>query len=286
MAKTAAAKPVERGIAYWMERVVAEREKARESFDADAVHDLRVALRRCRSMAEGFQSVDGDPTWKKMRKAGKVIFSALGDLRDTQVLLEWIERLRSDCPPVAERLKSHCLQREAELKTSAAEVVDEFDTHRWLQWAQKLGERVQAWAIPPKSFRCSHWNATKQRASFTPGPCATAVRRLCTNCASASRNSVTSWKTSCRSKNSPGEKISKTFRICWGKCMIWMFCGTPLARSTPSLRSRKDNSGTPPFRASAPNACRPTAKRWSGGPLYGRSGEADCLRESNCTAPC
>lgn len=153
MAKTAAAKPVERGIAFWMERVVAEREKARESFDADAVHDLRVALRRCRSMAEGFQSVDGDPSWGKMRKAGKVVFSALGELRDTQVLLEWTQRLQSDCPPVAERLKSHCLQREAELKTSAAEVIDEFDTHRWLQWAQKLGERVQGVGNPTEVFQ-------------------------------------------------------------------------------------------------------------------------------------
>jgi CHAD domain-containing protein len=153
MAKTAAPKPAERGIAYWMERVVAEREKAREHFDADAVHDLRVALRRCRSMAEGFQGVDGDPAWKKMRKAGKVIFSALGDLRDTQVLLEWIERLRPACPPVAERLKGHCLQREAELKTTAAEALDEFDTDRWLQWAKKLEQRVQAIGNPTEVFQ-------------------------------------------------------------------------------------------------------------------------------------
>jgi CHAD domain-containing protein len=153
MAKTAAPKPVERGIAYWMQRVVAEREKASGSFNADAVHDLRVALRRCRSIAEGFQSVDGDPSWKKMRKAGKVVFSALGDLRDTQVLLEWIERLRSDCPPLADRLSSHCLQRESELKTRAAEVVDRFDTQRWQQWAQKLDEQVKAAGNPSEVFQ-------------------------------------------------------------------------------------------------------------------------------------
>ena len=90
MAKAAAVNPLQRGIAYWMERVIAEREKASQSFHADAVHDLRVALRRCRSMAEGFQSVNGDPSWGKMRRAGKVVFSALGELRDTQVLLEWV----------------------------------------------------------------------------------------------------------------------------------------------------------------------------------------------------
>ncbi len=143
MVKTAAEKPVDRGLAYWMERVVAEREKARESFNSDAVHDLRVALRRCRAMAEAFQSVNGDPCWKKMRKAGKAVFSALGDLRDTQVLLEWVERLQSECPAVAERLNSYCRQREAELKRSAAEVVDEFDTERWLQWAQRLDKVVR-----------------------------------------------------------------------------------------------------------------------------------------------
>ena len=32
MAKTAAPKPAERGIAYWMERVVVEREKASQNF--------------------------------------------------------------------------------------------------------------------------------------------------------------------------------------------------------------------------------------------------------------
>lgn len=149
----AAPNPEERGIAYWMQRVVAERDKARQSFDADAVHDLRVAIRRCRAMAEGFQSVDGDPSWKKMRKAGKVIFSALGDLRDTQVLLEWIERLRTECPPVAERLTNHCLQREAELKITAAEVVDEFDADRWVQWAHKLEQRVQSVGNPTEVFQ-------------------------------------------------------------------------------------------------------------------------------------
>ncbi len=153
MTKTAAAKTAERGIAYWMQRVVVERQKACKAFDADAVHDLRVAIRRCRSMAEGFQNLNGDPSWGRMRKAGKVVFSALGELRDTQVLLEWIERLRSDCPPVAERLKVHCLQREAELKTVAAGVVDKFDTPRWKQWAQKLEKLVQGTENPAEVFQ-------------------------------------------------------------------------------------------------------------------------------------
>ncbi len=153
MAKTAAPKPVERGIAYWMQRVIAERERACQTFNADAVHDLRVAIRRCRSMAEGLRNLNGDTAWGKMRKAGKVLFSSLGELRDTQVQLEWIERLQRDCPPVAERLKIHCLQREAELKTNAAEVLDKFDTQRWQQWTQKLDKLVQGVGNPTEVFQ-------------------------------------------------------------------------------------------------------------------------------------
>jgi exopolyphosphatase/guanosine-5'-triphosphate,3'-diphosphate pyrophosphatase len=132
-----------RGIGHWMERVLAECGQARANFDADAVHDLRVAIRRCRSMAEGFQSLDGDPTWKCVRNAGKAVFSELGELRDTQVLLEWIERLKDEGPNVAERLRAHCRQREAALKATAAQALDRFDTRRWRQWAPALEARVE-----------------------------------------------------------------------------------------------------------------------------------------------
>ena len=104
-------------------------------------------------MAEGFQGIDGDPSWGKMRRAGKIVFAALGDLRDTQVMLEWIERLRDDCPPVAERLKAHCLRREVELRESAAAAVNGFDAQRWLQWAQKLEGRVQRIGNPMEVFQ-------------------------------------------------------------------------------------------------------------------------------------
>ena len=37
------------GLRAWMERVLVECDRAAAGFDIDAVHDLRVALRRCRS---------------------------------------------------------------------------------------------------------------------------------------------------------------------------------------------------------------------------------------------
>jgi CHAD domain-containing protein len=152
MAETGTPQKTERGIGYWMERVLAERDNALKTFDADAVHDLRTALRRCRSIAEAFQSLDGNGSWKRMRKAGKAMFSALGDLRDTQVLLEWIERLKNACPPVAEGLRTHCLQRETELKQAAGVAVADFNTRRWSQWAHQLERRVHALNEPGQVF--------------------------------------------------------------------------------------------------------------------------------------
>ena len=69
------------GLGYWAERVLQECDKASQGFAADPVHDLRVAIRRCRSMADGFLSIDPDPGWKQMKRAAKPLFSALGNLR-------------------------------------------------------------------------------------------------------------------------------------------------------------------------------------------------------------
>ena len=48
------------GLRYWMERVLAECDNAASGFQPDPVHDLRVALRRCRSLADGMIAMDPD----------------------------------------------------------------------------------------------------------------------------------------------------------------------------------------------------------------------------------
>jgi CHAD domain-containing protein/HD superfamily phosphodiesterase len=88
-------KPVNKttGLHYWMQRVLEECDRVSTDFSADPVHDLRVSLRRCRSLADGLIAIDPDPDWKAMKKAGKRLFQRLGDLRDIQVMMEWIEKL-------------------------------------------------------------------------------------------------------------------------------------------------------------------------------------------------
>jgi len=84
-----------------MESVLHQCDRVSANFDADPVHDLRVALRRCRSMTDGLMALDPHPEWKAMKKAGKRLFQRLGELRDVQIMMDWIEKLEPKLPRVA-----------------------------------------------------------------------------------------------------------------------------------------------------------------------------------------
>jgi CHAD domain-containing protein len=64
----------------------------------ELVHDLRVAIRRCRSLAQGLAAVDltGRAMWRDVSRAGRPLFQGLGALRDAQVMREWVEQLVTD----------------------------------------------------------------------------------------------------------------------------------------------------------------------------------------------
>src|SRR5260221_3225272 len=102
----------QRGLTDWMEGVLRELEEVRSAAEADAVHDLRVALRRCRSLAAVMEEVDPDPGWPEMRKIGRKLFRQLGGLRDTQVLEEWVEKLGGENDVVRGRLLAQLKKNE------------------------------------------------------------------------------------------------------------------------------------------------------------------------------
>src|SRR5260370_14966077 len=76
------------GLFHWMHRAAKEADRVRTDFSADAVHDLRVALRRCRSMASVLAEVVPIPYWQAVKKASRKLFRRPGDLRDTQVMID------------------------------------------------------------------------------------------------------------------------------------------------------------------------------------------------------
>ena len=130
------------GLAYWAQRALEECGKAAQHFAPGPVHDLRVAIRRCRSLADGFRSVDPDPAWKQMRKLGKELFRSLGDLRDTQVMQEWVARLSEEHDSVRHTLLCALEHKESAQKVAAQEALATFDRKRWLALNLKLAKRT------------------------------------------------------------------------------------------------------------------------------------------------
>jgi len=130
------------GLAYWAARVLEECDKASAGFAADPVHDLRVAIRRCRSMADGFRSVDPDPAWKQMKGLAKPLFSSLGELRDTQVMMEWIAKLAPAGDVVAKGLLAALLHKETAQKAAAQEALAAFDRKHWTSLNAHLAKRT------------------------------------------------------------------------------------------------------------------------------------------------
>jgi CHAD domain-containing protein/HD superfamily phosphodiesterase len=134
--------PKKVGLAFWMERVLEECDRTGVDLAADPVHDLRVALRRCRSVADGLLGMDPNPAWKEMKRAGKRLFSQLGELRDAQVMDEWVRRLGDPDDPVTSTLLQFLAIREAQLKQQAALALQEFDRKQWRRWITSLPRRA------------------------------------------------------------------------------------------------------------------------------------------------
>jgi CHAD domain-containing protein len=181
------------GLRYWMLRVLDECDRASAGFSADPVHDLRVALRRCRSMADGLMAMDPDPDWKAMKKAGKQLFQRLGALRDVQIMMDWIEKLnirnvaRAPSPVsnheeetvatdassqlstsqdlIAQALLGILGHRETEHKHEARAALEEFDRKQWREWSKSLPQRaarVRPGAAVFKHFALERWTAARE----------------------------------------------------------------------------------------------------------------------------
>jgi CHAD domain-containing protein len=132
-----------RGLTYWMDRVLRELDHVRKEPETDAVHDLRVAIRRCRSVAAVMQEVDPDPAWNQVRRVPKRLFRKLGDLRDAQVMDEWVKKLAVSDDPVRAQLHVAFQTNELELRQRALRAAEKFDAKSWKRLERKLRKRAR-----------------------------------------------------------------------------------------------------------------------------------------------
>jgi CHAD domain-containing protein len=142
------------GLLHWAKRTVTELNRLGPSLEADPVHDLRVAIRRSRSIAEGLRTIDPAPGWKQFRALAKPLFSALGNLRDTQVMRGWVSLFAAEGDPLRVRLAAALSSRESEQKLAAHEALNHFNAKRWMKLAHELDQR--SGKLPPGSRVFQH----------------------------------------------------------------------------------------------------------------------------------
>jgi len=126
------------GLELWMDRVVERAEQVRHGWDADAVHDLRVALRRCRTMADALSEVNPGPGWRRLKRASRMLFHALGKLRDTQVKRALVKTLAPAGDPVRKHMLRLLSRQENKHCKSAEQALDGFDRKEWKKLTRKL----------------------------------------------------------------------------------------------------------------------------------------------------
>jgi len=102
---------------------------ARDPDEVEGVHDIRVAIRRLRSLIRDFAGVAGDKTVSKFSASLKEVAGRLGVVRDFDVLIEAIEKTASDAPEEAKagisELIGHYRERRLRALRSALTSLDD-----------------------------------------------------------------------------------------------------------------------------------------------------------------
>src|SRR5215471_7424259 len=139
--------PERRDLSHWMDRVLKELENLRSSPDKDAVHDLRVAIRRCRSVGGVMQEVDPDPAWAELRRVPKKLFRRLGQLRDAQIMDEWVNEHGAENDELKAQLHEFFRTKEPKLLAESLRMAEKFEEKSWLRLQRKAirSDKPQAW---------------------------------------------------------------------------------------------------------------------------------------------
>lgn len=132
-----------RGLLHSMDRVLKELAKLQGSPDKDAVHDLRVAIRRCRSVGAVMREVDPDPIWHELRSLPKKLFRKLGELRDTQIMDQWITEHSAENDKLRVQLHESFQAKEKTLLEETLRLASKFDEKDWARLARKVSRRAR-----------------------------------------------------------------------------------------------------------------------------------------------
>lgn len=126
-----------------MDRVLEIAPKVEPNWRKGEVHDLRVALRRCRTMGEALSEVNPSSGWRKIKKVSRKLFHASGDLHDTQVEAGWVKKCGTAGDPVRRYMLRLLSREEKKHRKTAAAALDAFDQKEWKKLKRKLQPKAE-----------------------------------------------------------------------------------------------------------------------------------------------
>ena len=141
------------GLDVWMNRALELADEVQNGWKTREVHDLRVALRRCRTMADALSEVNPDRGWRGLKKESRKLFHALGELRDTQVEQEWLKKLSATGDPVRKHLLKVLAQAQKEHRVKARRALEDFDRKDWRKSTQRLRGKAQFFPLDSVVFQ-------------------------------------------------------------------------------------------------------------------------------------
>jgi CHAD domain-containing protein len=132
-----------------MERALERVEKLEPDWDADDVHQARVALRRCRTMAEALSEVIPDSAWRAIKKRSRELFRALGAVRETQMALAMVKRWEPAGDPVRKLMLRFFCRQERKQRADARKELADFRRKDWRRLSRKVQQKARF--FPPES---------------------------------------------------------------------------------------------------------------------------------------
>ena len=141
------------GLELWMDRVLDRADKIEPNWDENDIHDLRVALRRCRTMADALEEVNPASSWRKLKRASRALFRALGELRDVQIERSWVKKIGNPSDPFRKYIWKVLSHREKECRRVAKGELDRFETKAWRKWSKRLSSKARFFPLESVVFQ-------------------------------------------------------------------------------------------------------------------------------------
>lgn len=89
------------------------------------------------------REVDPDPSWHELRGMPKKLFRKLGELRDTQIMDQWISEHAAENDKLRLRLHGFFQAKQPKLLEEALRLADKFDAKSWNRLERKLRKRAR-----------------------------------------------------------------------------------------------------------------------------------------------